>query len=818
MAQVLLQIGARAEGPTLLEMVLPIDGLCQGSRYFAALLRGGFRESISDHSQRPEIRVVIPLPQCAPWGLDAVLGHVAGTADRPQLGAGLLYWPTLIYLGADACLRQYADAWKGMADVWPSHRPACPRDQSAHTLDAATATTTTPDPMPEPEMLLSVYARAILGDVDTTRTSELDCGDRLQHPAAVLFERDFLWSLYNAHHVEYFNCEDCDYGCCDRVRHEWVAAHIRRYGDYRVALLGACDRSLARLRSTLTKSLSCSADCLDMCVGGDPALLSLATMTALRDWHRAISPASPYTSSPYALSLCNLLDPVCAARLIVGCDTEALDEDDRVVNDIGVEGNQDPVDERQAKRRRSADAHMTVTVDSKATFEAALREAFPRAADVVLRLVGLRGVTDAYGFSRQAGAVLAGGCVVEAVQREPLRARLPDSDMDLWVIGEDSHSRRDSFRHIVETLFRELPDHAVTMGGSVVTFALPDTAAAREKVQVIYTDGCCGGDVISAFDLAHAAAYYDGETVWATWDCVWSLVSRSTEAIGSGGIIRPVRLGHAARKGFRPTEALVATANLADDPTVTTDDPHKEPCVVATRACADADAVLAAFAYRPIDARDYDKHLSSRIPDECNVTVDDPIYLSMPPLYMPFPALCRPCTASRHSRRPPDEACTCNLALRVRLDLPRFAGDNGRLSTPKCLTERAAAFRQRIADAERVMRHDLKSSPLYRGHNDKSWECLWESVAKCNDSNPSYRTHPGLLRMQCLATTTVTSALTGRPVDLKDYEDVWLDGRVAFRRVAKISRITMPVMAAAELRVYPSCLEAIVDGLNGAIP
>ncbi|AVK75161.1 hypothetical protein pqer_cds_739 [Pandoravirus quercus] len=807
-ARVLLQIGARAEGPTLLEMALPVDGLCRGSHYFAALLRGGFRESIGDHSRHPGTRVVLPLPQCAPWGLDAVLAHVAGVADRPQLGVGLLYWPTLIYLGADACLRQYADAWREMTDVWPSHRPACPHNYAYKAVSVAT----TPGPMPEPAVLLSVYACAILGDVGMMRAHGQDVYERLGDPSATLFGCDRLWSLYDAPHDEPDYCE-FGHGSCGRARREWTAAHLRLYGDYRAALLGACDQSLTRLQSALTKSPSCSTDCLDMCVGGDPALLSLATVTALRDWHRAISAASPHTSSPYALSLCNLLDPACAARLIVRYGGEAQDEDDPVANDNDVEKDRDPLDGRQAKRRRSADTHMAVTVDSKATFEAALREAFPRAADVVLRLVGFRVGNGADGHRVPSGAVLAGGCVVEAVQQEPLRARLPDSDMDLWVIGEDSRKRRDAFGHVIETLFRELPDHKVTVRGSVVTFALPDTVAAREKVQVIYTDGCCGGDVISAFDLTHAAAYYDGQTVWATWDCAWSLVSRCIDAIpAGGGAIRPVRLDRAVLKGFQPTEALVAMAALADGPDAAIKSPQKEQHTIAAGEYADADAVLAAFTYRPIDARDYDAHLA--LPESHHVTVDDPIYLTMPPLYMPFEALCNGCTQSRHVGRAYHRECTCNLALRVRLDLPRYAGDDGGLSKSNCLSERAAAFRRRIEDVESAIRHNLKWGPLYKDvPNDEIWEMLWDSVARRNDPDP---THPGLLRMQCLGTTTVTSALTGQMVDLKGMEGVWIDGRVAFRRVGKVHTAITPVLAAAALRVYPPSFQAVVHGLDEA--
>ncbi|AGO84698.2 hypothetical protein psal_cds_722 [Pandoravirus salinus] len=816
---VLVSVCARPAGPVLLEVDLPVDGLCRGSRYFAAMLGGGFRESIVDHPnqqqrQHPKTTVVLPLPQCAPWGLEAVLAHVAGVADEPRLGAVLAYWHTLNYLGADARLQQCADALNSMADVRPSYYPVCfctayGRECIAKAHEQIA--------MLDPEVLLSAYAITVSGVV-----AHMDVPDHkgwsLRNPASVLFDRDRLWSLCDGDPDKIEFCDECG-AYIFHDRHAWVADQVQRHGGYRTALLAACDQSLSRLRTALTKSPTCAADWLDMCVDGNPALLSLASMTALRDWHRVIAAASPHTSTPYALSLCDLFDPACVARLIVRCNVETRGHVHPDTDGTDTEHDTCLTDKRQAKRRRSADAYMTVTVDSQATFEAALREAFPRAADAVLACVCAHAAADdttddGGGHPIRSGAVLAGGCVVEAVQQEPLRARLPDSDMDLWIVGEDSRARKDAFRRIVQTLFRVLPDHRVTMRGSVVTFALPDDAANREAVQVIYTDARCGGDVVSAFDLSHAAAYYDGQTVWATWDCMWSLVSRSTDVIPAGsGLIRPVRIDRALRKGFQPTEALVAmTAVAGDHTTTTTKAIENRQDAVVIKEYADADAMLAAFTYRPIDARDYDKHLS--LPKYRRAVVEDPVYLSMPPLYMPFEALCRGCTQSRHGRGAHDRECTCKLALRVRLDLPRFAGDDVGLSTSKCLTGRAAAFRQQIKDTERVIRDTLKGGPLHRDiPSDEIWEFVWDSVAKSNDSD---QTHPGLLRMQCLGTTTVVDALTGQTVDLKGARGVWLDGRVVFRHVDKCGGTIMPLMAAADLRVYPRSLYAIVNGLDVA--
>jgi hypothetical protein len=687
------------------------------------------------------------------------------------------------------------------------------------------------------------YIEILVGHIDVSPTVDDDRPERLLDPAATLFNRGRLWSLDDVPPTESAYCDPDENHHCRRARDLWVAAHAQRYAEYRALLLGACDRGLTRLRSIPSESPSCSGDYLDMCIGGNAALLSLATVTALRDWHRVISPAAPHTSSPYALSLCNLFDPACAARLLVRCDTKILDDDGAIecatrstaaaTAATAIEEDLAHLDgRRQTKRCRGGDPCMPVAVDSRAAFEDALRMTFPHAADIVLRLVGAAGADDSDDDPILSGVILAGGCVVEAVQQEHLRAHSLDSDMDLWIVGQDSQERKKAFRRVVETLFRELPNHAATVGGSVVTFALRDTVVAtnREKVQVIYTDGRCGGDVISAFDLAHTAAYYDGKTVWALWDCAWALVARSTDAIGAGGIVRQARLERAALKGFQPTDALIEAVALTNDDNKgdhddTDDDAAigsdlKAPYAAVADEYVDVDAVLAAFTYRPIDARDYDKHLA--LPSDCIVAMDDPVYLTMPPLYMPFRAMCHPCIASGLSRNRRSDPCTCNLAVHMCLDLPRFVGDGGDLSNFDCLTEPAVAFRRRIDDLECALSNDLKASRFNRTDSrtdgrlrERMWKMMWESVVK--NKGPEPHQYPGLLRLQCLATAPATDALTGQTMNLKGIEGVWVDGRVTFLCVSRMGpTIVRPTLTAAELRVYPRSLQIIVHGLDNA--
>lgn len=815
-SQVRVAVHARPDGPPLLQAVWPVEGLCCGSRYFAALLRGGFRESLDDDRQYAEVHVVLPLPQHAPFGLEAMLAHVAGTADQPRLGVGLLYWHTLVYLGADACLRQYADTWAKAIDVWPRQSPACAFSPAGKSLSCRHAMTAlAPVAHVDAELLLPAYARIVAGHVDVTAAADRDRPERLLDPATTLFDRGRLWSLDEIPQIETGCCNFEDRPDCQHVQHEWVAAWTQHYAGYRDTLIAACDRGLARLRSCREKRPSYSindGNLLDACVDGDPALLSLATATALRDWHQVVVLASPHTQRPFALSHCNLLDRVWSTRLRVRCAADAQ-------NDTGHGSPVDTVREaeednvRETKRRRSAGSHMGIIVDSKASFEAALRSAFARTADVVLELVKfLIPDTDPHGHTFTAGVVLAGGCVVEAVQQEPLRAHLSDSDMDLWVVGETSRARRHAFRSIVETLFRELPDHAVTVRGSVVTFALPDAAANREVVQVIYADVCSGGDVISAFDLSHAAAYYGGTSVMTTWDCVWSLVARATRPIdgADGGLVRPMRLERATRKGFKPMDAhcaaAICTDGVADN--VGQDDTRKPPHVGSLYR--DADALLAAFTYRPIDAREYDEVMTMK--GAPTVAVDDPAYWSMPPLYVPFRPECATCRRSHNSNWARGGECTCDLSVGMRLDLPRFSGD--KFVVPKWvgLTDRGAAFREQIEEADRML------VPCRCDKTDHwSGRCC-RTPYPVADYNENPRCYPGRLRLQCLPTTAVTDAITGRPVDVKSVEDRWVDGRAIFRHTVRLyNDQSMAILTAANLRVYPRCLEAIVDGLNNTI-
>ncbi|AGO82016.1 hypothetical protein pdul_cds_111 [Pandoravirus dulcis] len=810
--QVAVCVRARADGPIVLERVLPVDGLCAASRYFAALLRGGFRESITGHTvnghtggAHSRVDIVLPLPSLAPKGLAHVIDHVAGIEPLPPAHVFLPYWPTLVYLGADACLLACTAALKTMAAFWSSRAP-CARLRCLQWTDQYE-----PPPFIDAELVLSACAGAVVG--------EACAGDAVESIVGALFDRSHMWSMGEVP-IPRVCAGDC--WCHDEFEHlppsapyrDWIGRHIRAYGNYASALLGACDRALARL-AACEPTTSEVGECLDACARSDPAIVSAATMTALKYWHAAILPASEFVTAAHSLSLCDLLDPATAARLLVNIDPVGYEDHVDRACDAGAGDCDAP---RASKRRRNDPDHrpvrpetMSVVVNARGDFESALREAFPQTADAVLAVVFGRRSADDRDVPVTPDAVLAGGCVVDAVQRRPLRVRLPDSDMDVWVVGADDTARRASFRRIVGDLAEALPRHRLTVCGSVVTLALPGVPA--ESVQVIFTDARCGGDVTAQFDLSHAAAYYDGRTVWAMWDCAWSLVTRRTDAIGSRRV-RRARLGRAARKGFAPSEALYRLA---------TDDAPPSAHASNEVACpADAASLLAALLYRPIDAHRYRAHARLQV-DTLHRLLDEPVYLSMPPLQIADVPRCIECVERASSWRTRN-VTSCGGAhdrdTRLYFDVPVCA------RTDLCARMGCRALQKgSLADGARAFCAHVSAVQEAAHKRYRDWLAdQGESRDRSECALSVYRRHEG---PECPfvfalkfwpASATAVDGVTGEPVELADQESClykWAAGRIAFHRVDAFADKTMCTLpTAVDLRVYPSCLDIIVGALD----
>lgn len=322
-----------------------------------------------------------------------------------------------------------------------------------------------------------------------------------------------------------------------------------------VAYVG-CGDALVEAASRVARSdingSPCAAILLDL-VQDTPGLLAAAVADAMSDWFAPLAPARALLNTPFALSACRVTSPM-----------GALFETTRA----------DP-----------GGAVVPCFVPSHEAFVESLVGDSPRIVGAILS-AGVLGPN----------TVLAGGAVVNAMQSAPLRHRLGDSDVDMWIVGDDERDRRRAFARVIGALFDALPDAHVTVRGSVVTFvvdtATPQPAASldgisiaqadnavathvgnstdgenrpetTETLQVIYTDVQTAHDVIDDFDLTHACAYYDGTDVCASWACVWSVVSRVTLPL-PGVTPNPRRLARAAAKGFASASPDVVPAPLSD--------------------------------------------------------------------------------------------------------------------------------------------------------------------------------------------------------------------------------------------------------------
>ncbi|AVK75757.1 hypothetical protein pneo_cds_150 [Pandoravirus neocaledonia] len=879
--EVTVRVRARAGGRVVLQQDFPVDGLCTGSRYFCALLRGGFCESLAvagctdgDHTKDDDriaapVDVVLPLPDTAPRDLALVMEYVAGVADRASLplDACLLYRPTLDYIGADECLAACAAVWRDAIGVWPPQPPQClVCAQRADSGDGGL----TPAPLFDPDLVIAAYARA---------TEDLSAS--ASNFARPLFDRERFWTLTGSQSIRHASvecdCNEMDGYTCEDARRAWIVCTLRAYACYGDSLLAACDRALLRINdnggNAAAVAEAVGAACLEACVHRDAALLSAATMAALKDWHRAISVAAPFTAMPYALSMCDLFTEQSARRLRVSatvdlCAADASGNDSGENSDDGKDDDGGKDDARQNENgertgitpqeppsagqdndngnnisddsrfgqssdiarerlcnrrprkrpRRNTDRDVRVTVDTKEMFKSALRNAFPRTADAVLGLVGQ-------------GAVLAGGCVVEAVQRESLRAHLPTSDMDLWVIGDDDCERRATFRRIIHTLFDALPEHRATVDGSVVTFAHSSKERSNDTVQVVFTDARCGGDVVAQFDLAHTAAYYDGRTVWASWDCAWSLVTRRTDAVCDHPV-RQARIDHALLKGFEPLRACILSA-VHDRGVKSTDDGGTQK-KGGTRYI-DAAAVMSAFVHRPIDASRYNDHC--RVMGRPGAVLNDPIYLSMPPLRVASGAECAQCRGRNITGPGAPSPCRCvdapstTLALR----LPRHRGDcRGHPGEASGMARRGALFYRRIKTAELSLKARYANAlgedvvvitswvrgsyAAKRGDADgETDEDDDNARSDCADDNDDCEClHPDLLIVKCLSgATSAVDAMTRESPDLSVCAHRWVTGRVACHRIDQMPDM-FTVLTAVELFVYPPGLDIVVDSLDQA--
>lgn len=393
------------------------------------------------------------------------------------------------------------------------------KEALATALGWSSSSTSSSCAAPDPYAILALYALTVAEDDVSASWADLHAG---------LFSVESVWRAPPREAGDGRTDEGGD-RCATHV-----GVDLAAYVGCGAAILEAAHRVM---KSDIYAS-PCAVVLLDV-VRGTPGLLAAATADAMSDWFAPLAPMRALLNTPFAMSACRVLSPM--ATLF------------------------------ETTRATEASAAVPCFAPSREAFVAALAADSPRLIEAILS-TGVLGP----------GAVLAGGAVVNAMQSPALRRRLDDSDVDMWIVGDDEHCRRRTFARVIGALFDALPDARVTVRGSVVTFVIEDggggggdndddtgrdqdpTAAsggdrrepdggrrtrAVETLQVIYTDVQTAHDVIDDFDMTHACAYYDGTDVCASWACVWTVVSRMTVAL-PGIAPNPRRIARAAAKGF----------------------------------------------------------------------------------------------------------------------------------------------------------------------------------------------------------------------------------------------------------------------------
>jgi len=243
-------------------------------------------------------------------------------------------------------------------------------------------------------------------------------------------------------------------------------------------------------------------------------------------------------------------------------------------------------------------------------FNEAIREACPAFADVLLGRDG----------PLATGVIMAGGAVVNALQKPEMRRSLPGSDIDLWIVGSDHVARVAAFERVIRVLFAAAPGCTASVTGSVVTVHARPGLLHSAPVQVILTPFRSASQVVCGFDMSHACAYYDGNDVYATWSCVCANVTRVARLL-PGMVAKPLRVLKAEVKGFtymgpEPQNCIggattkpetASTVVRSAQSAVDGDRPVAQTSATGTPQAPlySADAVIAAYSFTPLTSDDY---------------------------------------------------------------------------------------------------------------------------------------------------------------------------------------------------------------------
>lgn len=617
-----------------------INELCAMGDYFATLLAGAFRESTAEGLDgEGHVRVHVPhLQHMSPRALERFAAVLKGAVE-PTLADALAFWGALAFVESRDPLARCSRLVCAALGVDVVN--ATPSDDPSHKARPSTPSVIR-SRCPDPYAVLCVSVLRALGRWDahynpmtavlrSAGVSMCEDDDDL-----AIYSVDALWEradLASAPDTQRETRADDGNGTRTFMAESQLDdldrdLFVRDYMAHGRALCTAAAATRASLdcRQHTINSPWDSAAVLAELVRDDDALLSEVLATTLRDWARPLLPADQTLGlgatlvrplSDLAFAFCTTVgtaDPARDGRN----DNDALDDREK-----GKERVRD-TDKDENENENGQDTRRLTCVPSFAPhgddFNDALCSVCPHFAPLLFADKDDGGLLDG------ANVVTAGGAVVYALQSESLRRWLPGSDLDVWIVGESAETRRATFERTVRGIFAAVPDCEARIVGSTVTFTLsaPLCQESEEVLQVIYTDYANPVQLVCDYDMTHVCAYFDGRDVWATWDCVASVVSRRTECM-PGMTPRPDRVPKAIAKGFECDDVLPTPTptNRRTDTVGGVSTSVGAATVSATDVHVHADDVIETFDYRPMSCEGYRRALRPFSIDPADMCDDD---------------------------------------------------------------------------------------------------------------------------------------------------------------------------------------------------
>ncbi|AGO85767.1 hypothetical protein psal_cds_1366 [Pandoravirus salinus] len=573
-----------------------------------------------------------------------------------------------------------------------------------------------------------------------------------------------------------------------------------------------CSMCLARIRPFLALGqplIQCATDALDgsadeegtIFVAEDADALSYAATRMLSDWHRCAAAVIKNLRSRLPLGLCDVFALTLPRHLVVA---------------------------------RGPHTGVSCFVPLVESFRAALRTDFPRLASVLLD-----------GGWPDHCVALAGGSVVNAMQTEPLRTRLPQSDLDVWVTGRSRGSRKRSFKNLVRLVFDRVPGcRAKIDGACTVTIFPPDahsattrpddpspTADQPESIQIVLTDYEHPTEIISDFDLDHSCAVFDGHSVRASWACLASIVSRTTHPV-AGTETRPSRIDKARRKGFDFADAPCGDGDGGncdgdDKPSEDVDGHYGRELVIARRSSKwqrvrdryydDPHDLLRAFEFMPLVTGSAcsvaERPRLSEVGSTRIVWARNATLLHIRPSQV-LSACCVPCSIEHQKA---EERAKCNhtpWGLAVALDDSEIGVVDDIVEAERVLFAMVSAKSSIFLDASMgdAMAHAARQSAAAVAHTlAAAWSPLIRRTAsRATVFGPSIRGQ-ARVHIQCDTQTEARDAVTGRRLDPHLIPvGSYVSAHVVADRVV-VNCGFHPRLLALALRVYPPTFRNVMS-------